>query len=130
MDKREVSEMKAKIMAALDSKVDLQEVQSVMNNTQTESSGRIFEIRQELFSKLSEVQSYISQNLSKKVNAEDFNEALAYKMDIQTARTQLESKANAAELDHVRRLVEKTLRDSESKVSFKELEMQQQRVKD
>lgn len=56
-------------------------------------------MRQELFKKLTEMQSLVSAGVGSKVSIEEFNEALSQKADITTFRTVMEQKANYADIE-------------------------------
>ena len=53
-DRGELLDTKGKIMAALENKVEVSEMQSSLSSSQTDLIQKIFELRSELFDKVSE----------------------------------------------------------------------------
>ena len=97
-------------------------MQQTLNKHASESQQRAFELRQELFKKVSEIQSLVSAGVGTKVSIEEFNEALSQKTDLTTFRTLLEQKANYQDLESQQRFLEKLIRELESKASLKEFD--------
>jgi hypothetical protein len=98
-EKREVIEVKGFVVSGLDAKAALSDVQQSLNKHASESQQRAFELRQELFKKVSEIQSLVSAGVGTKVSLEEFNEALSQKTDVTTFRTLMEQKANYADME-------------------------------
>jgi len=104
----------------------LHEVQNTLSGGQADFSSKVFELRQELFGKVNELQSFFSHNLAKKSNVDDVNEALAHKMDISSLKSSLEMKAGMSELDQLRNLTETVMKHVEQKVALKDFESHMQ----
>jgi hypothetical protein len=121
-EKQELLETKGKLMAALDSKVELSELNGALSNCQGDLVQKVFDLRSELFEKISEIQGYTTQNLGKKVNMEEVQAMLANKIDYSTLRGSVDQKANIQELESTKQLVEKLIKDVEYKAGFKDLE--------
>lgn len=121
-DRGELLDTKGKIMAALENKVEVSEMQSSLSTSQTDLIQKIFELRSELFDKVSETQSYMTQNMGKKVNIDEVQSLLASKVDFAALRGSIDAKANNSDVDSIRTLVEKLIKDVEFKSNFKDLE--------
>jgi hypothetical protein len=91
-DRREVMELRQTVQNGLEAKAEVQEVQALVNRYQGEQTQRAFELRQELFKKVSEVQSLVGAGVGGKVGIEEFNEAMAQKADVSLVRTVMEQK--------------------------------------
>ena len=61
----------------LDAKVNVSELQQTLNKYAGESQQKAFELRQELFKKVSEIQSLVSAGVGTKVSIEEFNEGMS-----------------------------------------------------
>jgi hypothetical protein len=121
-EKREVIEVKGFVVSGLDAKAALSDVQQSFNKHASESQQRAFELRQELFKKVSEIQSLVSAGVGTKVSLEEFNEALSQKTDVTTFRTLMEQKANYSDMESQQRFLERLIRELESKASAKEFD--------
>ena len=89
-DKREIIEVKGFIVNGLDAKVNVSDLQQTLNKHSGDSQQKAFELRQELFKKVSEIQSLVSAGVGTKVTIEEFNEAMSTKIDLTTFRTMME----------------------------------------
>ena len=76
-DKREVIEVKGFVVNGLDAKVNVSELQQTLNKYAGDSQQKAFELRQELFKKVSEIQSLVSAGVGTKVSIEEFNEEMS-----------------------------------------------------
>ena len=61
-DRGELLDTKGKIMAALENKVEVSEMQSSLSSTQSDMIQKIFDLRTELFDKVSETQAYMTKH--------------------------------------------------------------------
>lgn len=77
VDKKELLEFRQAIQNGLGSKPELTEIQSVLNKFTSEQTQKAFELRQELFKKITEIQGLVSVSVGNKVSVEDFNEAIS-----------------------------------------------------
>jgi Skp family chaperone for outer membrane proteins len=59
-DRKELLDLKGKLMAALEHKVEVAEMQSSLSNAQGDLVQKIFDLRSELFDKIGDIQSYTS----------------------------------------------------------------------
>lgn len=100
-----------------------------MNNLSSDNTTKIFDLRQDLFKKLSEIQSLMSQSLSKKIGNDEFAEALSQKADLNAFRNLLETKASQGELESIRRLHDNLRKDLDLKVNARDLEQHSIAVK-
>lgn len=64
----------------------------------------------------------MQQSLNKKVSIDEFNEVLSQKVDFNALRTSIESKANINDLDQIRRMLDKVIKELEQRASYKEFE--------
>lgn len=110
------------MQATLESKAEAGDVHSLLNKFVAEQTAKTFELRAELFKKLTDVQSLLAQGVGSKVGVEEFNEALAQKADLTTFRTLMEQKACYADLEAQQRFLEKLVRELEGKASLKEFD--------
>lgn len=76
-DKRDILELRQALQAGLDHKADLSDIQNVINKFTSDQTSKAFELRQELFKKLTEMQGLITAGVGNKVSLEEFNEALS-----------------------------------------------------
>lgn len=129
VEKRELNETKAKIMVALDAKSEASDLQGMTSNFIADQTQKNFDLRAELFKKLSEIQTFMQQNMSKKVSIEELNEALSTKVDYNMLRNHLETKANMNEIENVRRAVDLLQKQLDIKASFKDVEIHSNFVK-
>ena len=60
--------------------------------------------------------------MNKKVSIDEFNEVLSQKVDYNGLRTSLEAKANISEIDGIRRMLDKLIKELESRANYKDLE--------
>ncbi len=71
-DKRELMELKQLIVQGLESKPDVAEVQAIINKFSSEQTSKSFDLKQELFKKVTEIQSLVSSGVGNKVSMEEF----------------------------------------------------------
>lgn len=76
-EKRDVIEVKGFIVSGLDAKVNVSELQQTLNKYTGEGQQKQFELRQELYKKVNEIQSLVSAGVGTKVSIEEFNEAMS-----------------------------------------------------
>lgn len=98
-DKRELMELKQLIVQGLEAKPDVGEVQAIINKFSNEQTQKGFDLKQELYKKVSEIQSLVSAGVGTKVSIEEFQEALSHKVDLTTFRTVVEQKATHADFE-------------------------------
>jgi len=98
-DKRELIELKQLIVQSMEQKPDISEVQAIINKFSNEQTQKAFDLKQELFKKVSEIQSLVSAGVGTKVSMEEFQEALSQKVDLTTFRTVVEQKATHADFE-------------------------------
>ena len=98
-DKREMIELKQLIVQSIEQKADVSEVQAIINKFSNEQTQKAFDLKQELFKKVSEIQSLVSAGVGTKVSIEEFQEALSQKVDLTTFRTVVEQKATHADFE-------------------------------
>ena len=71
-DKREMMELKQLIVQGLEAKPDVAEVQGIINKFSNEQTQKSFDLKQELYKKVSEIQSLVSAGVGTKVSMEEF----------------------------------------------------------
>lgn len=98
-DKREIMELKQVIVQGLETKPDVAEVQGIINKFSNEQTQKSFDLKQELYKKVNEIQSLVSAGVGTKVSMEEFQEALSQKVDLTTFRTVCEQKATHADFE-------------------------------
>lgn len=101
IDKKDLSELQKKLSAVVESKVELNEVQSVINTSQEEVSKRFFEFKEEIKSLLRENENEVLSLLNSKANIADVNAALNTKADTAIIQNLMEQKPNVSELEEV-----------------------------
>lgn len=98
-DKRDIIEFRSSLGQALDKKADLGDVHSILNKFTQEQTQKAYDLKQEVYKKVSDIQSLVSAGVGTKVSIEEFNEALSQKADLSTFRALMEQKANCSDID-------------------------------
>lgn len=80
-DRKDLSEQKTKIGDMLQAKVDLNEVQGVLNSFQSEVANRLFDMKRSLQKEISTSQEYLNHQIMKKASIEDLHETVSSKVD-------------------------------------------------
>ena len=106
IDKKELSEVKAKILSQIDNKVDLIEVQNALNTCQSDLSGRFVEYKDEMKNSIRTHENEIFNLLSKKANLADVSAALGNKADSNNLQTLLNQKINSGDFEEFKRKLE------------------------
>jgi len=117
LDKKEWNEAKSKILAQLDGKVDLLEVQDALNTCQADLSSRFIEYKEEIKNLIRNHDGDIYSLLSKKANISDINSILANKADSNTVNAVLSQKVDSQEIDEIRRKVDIVMKSNNEKAS-------------
>lgn len=115
LDKKEWNEARTKLLAQLDGKVDLLEVQDALNTCQSDLSSRFIEYKDEIKNLIRNHDSDIYGLLSKKANISDINSILANKADTNTVNAQIAQKAGVQEIDDLKRKLDVIVRSNTEK---------------
>ena len=102
-DKKDLAELKTKLLSQIDSKVDLNEVQNALNTCQSDLSGRFVEYKDEIKNIVRTHENEIFNLLSKKANLADINAALSTKADSNLLQNQLSQKINSVDFEEFKR---------------------------
>ncbi|CDW81229.1 UNKNOWN [Stylonychia lemnae] len=121
-EKRELNDFKQKVVQQIELKSDQSDVSNQISKFTAEQTQKQFDLRQELFKKVTEIQNLIQMNITKKVGMEEFNEALSQKVDLTMLRSSLDQKIGFSEYDGMKKLLDRIIKDIEGKSSFKDLE--------
>lgn len=100
------SEFKARVLAALDEKVDLSEVQTALNSSQSDLSARFQEYKEDIKALFRTHEADCFALLNKKANLTDVNAALAAKADNGVVQNILNSKVGSGEFENLRKILE------------------------
>ena len=65
----------------------------------------------------------LQHSVSKKVGADEFAEALAQKVDLSALRAALDQKASSAEVESVRKTLERVAAEAQGKIGFRDMEL-------
>ncbi len=103
-------------------KAEKTEIQQAVAQMMSEQTQKGFDLRQEVFKKITDIQGLVSGSISKKVGYEEFTESLSQKVDSSTFRTTLDQKVNFSDLDNLRKHLDTLTKDLESKATFREVE--------
>ena len=103
IDKKELAELKTKILSQIDNKVDLNEVQNALNTCQSDLSGRFIEYKDEIKSIIRTQENEIFNILNKKANLADVSAALGTKADANALHTLLNQKISCGDFEEFKR---------------------------
>ena len=115
IDKKDLTELKAKLLSQLDSKVDLIEVQNALNTCQSDLSGRFVEYKDEIKNIVRTHENEIFNLLSKKANLADVNAALSTKADSNVLLSQLSQKISSGDFEEFKRKLDYLMSSTEGK---------------
>jgi len=124
LDKKEWNEARSKLLAQLDGKVDLLEVQDALNTCQADLSSRFIEYKEEIKNLIRNHDSDIYGLLSKKANISDINSILANKADSNTVNAVLAQKVDGQEVEELKRKIDVVMKSNNEKATFREIEVQ------
>ena len=122
IDKKDFLEIRAKLVAQIDEKVDLFEVQNAINTIQSDFSTKFIEYRDELLSEMKNHESSVLEMISKKANLSEFSNSLSTKADMSALQSVANQKVGIIEFEDLKKLTEKLLKEYEEKVSVKVFE--------
>ncbi|CAI2386287.1 unnamed protein product [Moneuplotes crassus] len=120
--KGDLVELKNDVAQMIDSKVGESEVQTALNNLQSDLANRLVNTKLEVQNNLSSVKDNINHQLSKKCNVDEVNEMLSCKMDTHHCQQLLEKKANKVDIDSIKGVIDRIIREVDLKISGKDLQ--------
>jgi DNA-binding IscR family transcriptional regulator len=129
LDKKEYSEWKAKVLAQIDGKVDLSEVQTALNACQSDIGRSFQEYKDEFKSLFRNQENEMFNLLSKKANLSEINAALTTKADTSLFNSIVGQKIGAPEFEELKRKIEYVLTTNEEKCNQRDFEHQVGSVK-
>lgn len=116
LDKKEWTQAKTKLVADIDAKADLKEVQVVIDKCQNEMDLQFKEYKDQFKGLVRDHEDEIYNLLSKKANLSDLNAALVNKADMSIFHSVANQKVDAEDFEALRRKIEKLAQNVENSV--------------
>ena len=129
-DKRDALDSKQKIHSSLDQKIDKSEVQGLFTDFTQDISGKQYSLRKELFDKISCIQHDFSTSINHFVQIDALNKVLDEKADINMLQQVNGQMATTAEVESLRKLLDRIAYEMETKPTFKDLDSHAGNLKD
>jgi hypothetical protein len=106
----------------IDAKIDKQEVHGLLADFTQDQSQKQFQLRKELFDKISSIQHDIHTSISNFVQIGEMNRAMEEKVDIEMLQDIQTHKASVIEVDSLKKLIDRVAYEVENKPAFKDLD--------
>jgi len=68
------------------------------------------ELREEVVRKITDIQAFVENTINTRVSREEFCEVMGSKIDFNTLKTQIDSRAGYGELESLRRMIENSMK--------------------